>query len=131
MKNMLKTLFTLEDFPVGTILYWVFTVNQKDDDACYDKFQVVGASDSGLMIRGLDSMQIERVTKEEIEFSRERAIIVPEYVYNHIHNLPNNSLNDQQKLQLILLTGSTAWDALIKKAALSSSDYHLTQQRQG
>lgn len=127
---MHKSIFTLEDFDIGSILYWVFPVSPNDDKSsiCYDKFEVVGSGHDSLMIQCLDSLRIENLEQDEIETIRPNNIIIPEYIYNHIHNLPNPELTEKQKIQLLFLTGHTEMDLVVKKATESSSDYWLNHQ---
>lgn len=126
---MLKTLFTIQNFPVNSILYRVFTVDRLENDICYRKYQVLNSNEFSLTVKCLKSPYTKVFTKNEIEFSSSDAITVPEYVYNHLHNLPNDNLTEHQQIQLVFLTGSTDWDSLIKKAELSRDEYQFIREQ--
>lgn len=132
---MLKSIFTIDDFPSGSYFYWVFSPYQKyqgtPSDFCYGKFKVVGRSNDFLLAVDISTQTncIENISKEAIEnYTYPKRIIVPEFIYQSLHNQPLNNLTEVQKIQNILLTGYTQIDEAVRQAKFTLDEFYKNKR---
>lgn len=140
-------MFSLQDFPVGSYLYWIRRVSFKETQVVFTRYQITEHDEDGNLLSdvesdheviwGGDTPEITRVRKSKapsgftiihpkelyLNFNPHNMII-PEVlfnIYHHPERLPQTPLGELQKL---LGSGLGDIDELIKAATISFEEWN-------